>query len=32
VFWSVALGPAVLVLLIRVFLAGWRALPAPRRP
>jgi hypothetical protein len=32
VFWSVALGPAVLVLLIRVFLAGWRALPAPRCP
>lgn len=27
VFWSVALGPAVVVLLIRLFLAGWRALP-----
>jgi hypothetical protein len=25
VFWCVALGPAVLVLLIRAFLAGWRA-------
>jgi hypothetical protein len=25
VFWCVALGPAVLVLLIRVFMAGWRA-------
>src|ERR1700722_7564440 len=25
VFWCVALGPAVLVLLIRVFVAGWRA-------
>ena len=25
VFWCVALGPAVLVLLLRVFLAGWRA-------
>jgi len=25
VFWCVALGPAVVVLLIRVFLAGWRA-------
>jgi hypothetical protein len=24
VFWCVALGPAVLVLLIRVFMAGWR--------
>jgi hypothetical protein len=31
VFWCVALGPAVLVLLIRVFLAGWRYLPAARR-
>jgi hypothetical protein len=31
VFWWVALGPAVLVLLIRVFLAGWRSLPAARR-
>ena len=31
VFWCVALGPAVLVLLIRVFLMGWRALPAVRR-
>jgi hypothetical protein len=27
VFWSVALGPAVAVLLIRLFLAGWRVLP-----
>jgi hypothetical protein len=27
VYWSVALGPAVVVLLIRLFLAGWRALP-----
>ena len=25
VFWCVALGPAVLVLLIRVFMAAWRA-------
>ena len=25
VFWCVALGPAVLVLLIRGFMAGWRA-------
>jgi hypothetical protein len=25
VFWCVALGPAVLVLLIRAFMAGWRA-------
>ncbi|HEY8053998.1 MAG TPA: hypothetical protein VIE42_14485 [Steroidobacteraceae bacterium] len=31
VFWCVALGPAVLVLLIRVFLTGWRSLPTARR-
>ncbi len=31
VFWCVALGPAVLVLLIRMFLAGWRFLPTARR-
>jgi hypothetical protein len=27
VFWSVAMGPAAVVLLIRLFLAAWRALP-----
>ncbi|GAC1459562.1 MAG: hypothetical protein PVSMB6_19280 [Steroidobacteraceae bacterium] len=31
VFWCVALGPAVVVLLIRVFLTGWRFLPTARR-
>jgi hypothetical protein len=31
VFWSVALGPAVLILLMRLFLAAWRALPAAGR-
>jgi len=29
VFWAVALGPAVLLLLIRLFVALVRALPAP---
>ncbi len=28
VFWMVALGPAVLVLLLRLFVALWRALPS----
>jgi hypothetical protein len=28
VFWAVALGPAVLLLLIRLFVALWRALPS----
>lgn len=31
VFWAVALGPAVLVLLVRGFLALWRVLPQPPR-
>jgi len=31
IFWLVALGPAVLLLLIRGFLALLRALPPPRR-
>lgn len=31
VFWLVALGPALLLLLIRGFLALLRALPPPRR-
>jgi len=30
VFWAVALGPAVLLLLIRLFVALVRALPDPR--
>jgi len=29
VFWAVALGPAVLLLLVRLFVALVRALPAP---
>ncbi|HLQ07848.1 MAG TPA: hypothetical protein VK128_02215 [Steroidobacteraceae bacterium] len=28
VFWAVALGPAVILLLIRLFVALWRALPS----
>ncbi|MFZ1099682.1 MAG: hypothetical protein WAN26_09815 [Steroidobacteraceae bacterium] len=31
VFWIVALGPAVLILLVRVFVALMRTLPAPGR-
>jgi hypothetical protein len=31
VFWIVALGPAILILLVRVFVALVRALPAPGR-
>lgn len=30
VFWAVALGPAVLLLLVRGFLALWRVLPESR--
>jgi hypothetical protein len=29
VFWAVALGPAVLLLLVRGFIALWRVLPQP---
>lgn len=31
VFWGVALGPAVLILLLRLFVRGVRALPRARR-
>jgi len=31
VFWAVALGPLVLLLLVRGFFALWRVLPQPRR-